>query len=276
MLQRALAIYKPTQQCIEILRELVNSAKTHGVHVEVYTVDDASSFAEKARLLNEPVDIIFSIGGDGTFLRASRFSLLYDNTLVFPYPCGRRNVFYEFVQAPIGELVERVLNGDYFIELYPAFSVRAGTKSELFINEITVVNNNLGKVAKYSVKIKSPLLNTAFTLEGDGLLVSTSAGSSGYNLSARGPLASTFLDSIVITPLNPLQLGFPPLVLPRTSVVEITILNPSTVYIDGDYFGSFGKNIVISVIASSRYVKVIRFSPSKDLVRAVLASRTHI
>jgi NAD+ kinase len=275
-LQRALAIYKPTQQCIEILRELVNSAKTHGVHVEVYTVDDASSFAEKARLLNEPVDIIFSIGGDGTFLRASRFSLLYDNTLVFPYPCGRRNVFYEFVQAPIGELVERVLNGDYFIELYPAFSVRAGTKSELFINEITVVNNNLGKVAKYSVKIKSPLLNTAFTLEGDGLLVSTSAGSSGYNLSARGPLASTFLDSIVITPLNPLQLGFPPLVLPRTSVVEITILNPSTVYIDGDYFGSFGKNIVISVIASSRYVKVIRFSPSKDLVRAVLASRTHI
>ena len=276
MLQRALAIYKPTQQCIEILRELVNSAKTHGVHVEVYTVDDASSFAEKARLLNEPVDIIFSIGGDGTFLRASRFSLLYDNTLVFPYPCGRRNVFYEFVQAPIGELVERVLNGDYFIELYPAFSVRAGTKSQLFINEITVVNNNLGKVAKYSVKIKSPLLNTAFTLEGDGLLVSTSAGSSGYNLSARGPLASTFLDSIVITPLNPLQLGFPPLVLPRTSVVEITILNPSTVYIDGDYFGSFGKNIVISVIASSRYVKVIRFSPSKDLVRAVLASRTHI
>lgn len=275
-MQRALAIYKPTQQCIEILRELVNSAKTRGVHVEVYTVDDILCIAEKAHLLNKHIDIIFSIGGDGTFLRASRLSLLYDNTPVFPYPCGRRNVFYEFVQAPIDELVEKVLSGNYFIELYPIFSVQADNKSDFFINEVAVVSTNLGKIARYSVKIKSPLLNTAFTLEGDGLLISTSAGSSGYNLSARGPLISTFLDSVIITPLNPLQLGFPPLVLSRTSTVEITILNPSTVYIDGDYLGSFGKNTVVNVVASSRYVKVIRFSLSKDLVRTVLASRTHI
>lgn len=270
---RAIAVYKPVPKCIGILREVANTARTRDISLEIYTVDDLADPARGGYTRDKCVNVVFSIGGDGTFLRAAKLSLLCNSALVFPYPCGRRNAFYELITTPPSDLVDKLLEGDYFIDLYPSLTVCTSNKCELFLNEVAIVNSNLGKAAKYRVQIKSPLINSAFTIEGDGLLISTSPGSSGYNLSARGPLTSPLLDSIIITPLNPLQVGLPPIVLPHVSVIEVAIANSSTIYIDGNFLGVFEKDSVIQVTYSSRYVKVIRFSPSRDLVRAVLASR---
>jgi NAD+ kinase len=276
LIQRALVIYKPTQQCISFLGELANTLKNQGIEFEVYTVDDVTCLEGKTRVLKEPVDVVFSIGGDGTFLRAARLSLLYTNTLVFPYPCGRRNALYESPERPLSELIREFLRGDYYIELYPVLTIHTGTKRDLFVNEVTIVSSNLGKVSKYNVSVKTPHLSTAFTLEGDGLIISTPVGSSGYSLSARGPLISPLLESVTITPLNPLQIGLPPLVISELSVVNITVLNSSIVYIDGDYAGNLEKNSSIEITPGSKYVKVVRFSPFRDLVRIVLAQRARI
>jgi NAD+ kinase len=276
LIQRALVVYKPTQQCIDALRELVNTLRNRGVEIEVYTVDDVISLSEKTRILKKPIDAIFSIGGDGTFLKAARLSLLYSNTLILPYPCGRRNALYEFPGKPLCELIDKFLSGDYFVELYPALTICTSAKCDLFVNEAAIVSSNLGKVSRYEVSVKTPVLNSTFTLEGDGLIISTPMGSSGYSLSARGPLIGPLLESITVTPLNPLQLGFPPIVLSEVSVVNVTVLNPSIIYIDGDYAGSLEKNSRIEVTAGYKYVKVARFSLFRDLVRAILAQRAHI
>jgi len=268
-------VYKPVSQCIEFLKEILNSLRSHGVYVEVCTVDDITNLIREHSSLRSDIDVVFSIGGDGTFIKAAKLSLLYNNTPVLPYPCGRRNFFYEeSLKTLLNKLVEEFIGGNYFIELYSTYNVCTQTTCEIFINETAIVNSNLGKVARYNVIVKSPLVESAFTLEGDGILLSTAAGSSGYSLSARGPLISPFTDLLLVTPLNTLQLGFPPLVLPRLSVIEITALNTSIVYIDGDFAGTLEKNMSIKVTAGSKYVKVVRFSHSRDLVRSVLARRT--
>lgn len=274
-MQVAIVIYKPAPRCIEFLKDLVNSLRSREIYVEVYTVDDTDNLIKKRSSLLNDVDVIFSIGGDGTFLKAAKLSLLYNNIPVLPYPCGRRNFYYEeSLKTPLGELVEEFMNGNYSIEFCSTYDVCTHTTCEVFINEAAIVNSNLGKVAKYEVKVKSPLVESAFILEGDGILLSTATGSSGYSLSARGPLISPFTDLLIITPLNTLQLGFPSIVLPRISVIEITALNTSILYIDGDRAEILEKNTSIKAIAGSKYVKVVRFSHSRDLVRSVLARRT--
>jgi NAD+ kinase len=273
-LRVAIVIYKPVPRCIELLKDLVNSLRKHEIYVEVYTVDDIINLIKKHNSIRDDVDVVFSIGGDGTFLKAAKLSLLYNNIPVLPYPCGRRNFFYEeFLKTSLSELVESFMSGNYSIELCPVYNACTHTTCEVFINEAAIVNSNLGKVAKYGVKVKSPLVESDFILEGDGILLSTAAGSSGYNLSARGPLISPFTDLLIITPLNTLQLGFPSIVLPRISVIEITILNTSILYVDGDHAGILEKNSSVKVTPGSKYVKIIRFSHSRDLVKTILARR---
>ena len=244
--------------------------RTHGVDTYTITVDDlynqATYRGEVPRF-----DLVVSIGGDGTFMKSAKCAGY--TSLILPYPCGKRNAYYEHGLQGIDRVVERVLNGDFYLEYIPLYSICIEESCRTFINDAVVASVDLGKVAKFRVNIESNVVKTSIFFEGDGVIVASSYGSSGHSLSAGGPIIVPEHESLVITPLNPLQTGIQSLVVPPYSKVELWAKNPVHLYTDGDHVALLKGGNVIRVEHSYRYLKVIRFSVKRDTWRAIIEPR---
>ncbi|MCY0868889.1 MAG: NAD(+)/NADH kinase [Desulfurococcus sp.] len=262
-------VYKPTAECISIARKYSEVLRTHGITTGVSVVDDVDSSTIAGK------DLIVSIGGDGTILRISRcLQKPTDTPLILPHQCGRRNSFYEDVTLEVDSIIERVLKGDFTVQLYPRGKVCVKENCFFFLNEAALINADLGKVAGFTVAISSPGLRSKYDFEGDGLIVSTAPGSAGYNLSARGPLTPAGLEILIVTHLNPIQLGMPSIIVEANlSVIEVSSRDYSVLYIDGENTTSLGRREPVRVTGSSSYLKIIRFSGVHDTVRRILGKR---
>ena len=270
----ALLVYKPTNTCMDIAERSLHVLRQHGLRVSTITVDDIAS--ARALSLEEPreIDLVVAVGGNGTFMKSAKVSPR--TSFILPYPCGRRNVYYEHGLPSIDVLIERVLKGDFFVEFLPKYHVCSELDCVSFINDVVIVNVDLGKVSSYAVSILSPLVNSELVFEGDGVILSTSTGSGGHNLSARGPLITPALEALVITPLNPIQATITSIVASSFSKIVVKARNKAAVYVDGDIFTSIEKGGSVEIPGHAEYVKVIRFNPTRDLVRVVFESRRHI
>ncbi|MEM2025457.1 MAG: diacylglycerol kinase family protein [Desulfurococcaceae archaeon] len=278
MLEKAIVVYKPINKCFEKARAISSLLSSHGVRAHIITVDDLSH-AEKADLKEEApgLDLLVSVGGDGTFLRSARaFTSPHSNPLILPYPCGRRNAYYEHLSFNVEEIVNSVMSGKFFVELLPRSRVCYASKCTYFLNEAVVVSTDLGKVSTYRVEVTSPSAKSRYSFEGDGVIVSTSPGSSGYNLSAKGPLMAPLTEAVLITPLNPLQLGVPTAVFPSLASVRVTAKNESYLYVDGDLFAVLKRNSSIDVTSGFNYAKVIRVLPFRDIMRVAVEYRQQV
>ncbi|WP_042667764.1 NAD(+)/NADH kinase [Desulfurococcus amylolyticus] len=262
-------VYKPTRECIEIARKYSGVFRERGVSVEISTVDDVSP----RFILNK--DIVVSIGGDGTMLRISM--MLQDEKsipLILPHPCGRRNNFYEESMPEIPVVVERIFKGDFVIHTYPRgrLCIKGGCID--FLNEVAVVNKDMGRVVGFRISVASPGIHSTYEFEGDGLIVSTVPGSAGYNLSAGGPLITGDSEELIITHLNPMQLGMPSIIVPAyASIIEASSRGYAILYIDGDKLKLLDKGETVRITGSTSYLKLIRFSTVYERIRTVLSRR---
>lgn len=271
---KAIIVYKPVNECIKLVESAIIELKRHNVEVFVLTVDDISSVKEIPPTDLGAVDLVVSIGGDGTFMRSAKaFS---SECFVLPYPCGRRNVYYESELPSVDSAIRDVLRGLFFLEFLPKQSVCYEQKCAYFLNDVVVVSTDLGKVSKYTIEITSLPTKSCLTFEGDGVIISTAGGSSGHNLSARGPMVTPTLETLVITPINPLQVGITSIVIPAFAKVSIRVKNRAYVYIDGDLFLVLERNSSIDLPGRLSYVKVIRLKAFRDPIRAVFETRKHI
>ncbi|MEM1815958.1 MAG: NAD(+)/NADH kinase [Desulfurococcaceae archaeon] len=271
---KVVVVYKPIDKCMSIAEKAAREFKQRGIEVFTLTVDDISTPRGTFFSGLEDADLVVSIGGDGTFMRSAKaFSRV---SLILPYPCGRRNVYYEHELPEIGDVVESALGGSFYLEFLPMPSACHDQKCASFLNDLVVVSTDLGKVSKYTVEITSPLIRTTLTFEGDGVIVSTAGGSGGHNLSARGPLITPLLEALTVTPINPLQVGVTSMVIPAFANVSIKVRNRAYAYLDGDLFSVLERDDSVDLPGNLGYVKVIRLKPFRDLMRAVFESRRHI
>ncbi len=268
MVSSAIVVYKPTQECIDLVRPVLKVLKESGIEVYVCSVDDLVAVEN-----GKKYELIISIGGDGTFLKSTQLLVKNWDQIIYPYPCGRRNFYYEKPVAPIDESLRRVLRGEYFIEEIPRYILSHGNGAVYFINDVLVVSTDLGKTGKHEVEISHEMFKSKYLLEGDGVLVSTSYGSAAHNLSAGGPLVLPSLRVLVVKHLNPMYAGFPPLVLPGSSRISIRVLNDHELYADGSFVRILKKREVATIEPSEFGVRVARFSTVRDFVLKALERR---
>lgn len=265
----ALLVYKPVEKCLEIANRITSSLRIHGIPVHAISVDDLFTRRENEEALD--FDLIVSIGGDGTFMKSAKYSTFY--SLILPYPCGKRNAYYEQGLPDPAKIVERVLKGDFYLENIPLYQLCTGETCKYFVNDAVFTSSDLGKVAKFKVTITSHTAETTMLFEGDGVIIASSHGSSGHNLSARGPLVMPDHESLIITSLNPLQLGLPSIVAPQHSTVRVWVKNPTLLYTDGEQFTLLKGNSVVEVKHGFRYVRVIRFREKRNIWRSIIEPR---
>lgn len=194
------------------IKELADSLERGGC--SCYTVSEGEG-------LREGTDLLLSVGGDGTFLSAAM--LVADSGVpVVGVNLGRLGFLSE--NRP-EDVAQAVLNQEYIIEdrslLSASLSVKSGSPSidgwPFALNEVTVHRSGAAMLG-VDVCLDGKWLPTYWA---DGLIVSTSSGSTAYSLSVGGPIVLPQSKVLILAPIAPHNLNIRPLVIPDSSEIRM-------------------------------------------------------
>ncbi|MCJ7820068.1 MAG: NAD(+)/NADH kinase [Bacteroidales bacterium] len=212
------------------LLRLVDALNSRGEGVYLHIMGNGKAkFAEDSRVslidevtqLPEDVHFILSVGGDGTFLETAM--KVKDTAIpVAGINTGKLGFLANIPDDDIGKAVEMLCTGEYEIIIRSLLEVLApeglfGEKRSLALNEVTVQKADQRMIA-ITVHVSGIFLNT---YRADGLIISSSTGSTAYNLSVGGPILSPSDESIIIAPMSPHNLTVRPIIVPGGSVITL-------------------------------------------------------
>jgi len=174
--------------------------------------------------LDKSFDILISIGGDGTILRAATF--VRDSEIpILGVNAGRLGFLAKVQKENIESFLQIVLEKKYTISKRTLLTVDCyPNESDISINfamnEIAVSRKETTSMITIETFLNGEYLNSYWA---DGLIISTPTGSTGYSLSCGGPILTPEVKGLVITPIAPHNLYARPLVIPDDTVIKLKI-----------------------------------------------------
>jgi len=248
------------QQAIKLAEELSEYLSSKGL--EVYIEDSLADKINKKEhfvpLTKMKTDFIITIGGDGTILRTA-ISIPKPDTPVLAINMGVRGFLTEVEPQDACKAVERILKGDYKIVKSTKMAVWAG-KEPLpdALNDVVISTGEPSKILYAEIcKNGKPILKC----QADGLIMSTQTGSTGYSLSAGGPVLDQEVDAFVLTPICSLTV-FHSLVFPTECTLTFNVLKPEKmlVLIDGNFRRFLNsEELMVKITKSENTTCFIRF-----------------
>lgn len=175
--------------------------------------------------LDNSFDYFFSIGGDGTILKAVTFVGDLDIPIV-GINTGRLGFLATIQKEEMTESLNQILEGEYSISERTLLTVETIPKSEeiqalsFALNEVAVNRRNTTSMIKVETMVNDKHLTSYWS---DGLIVATPTGSTGYSLSCGGPVIDPNTNAFVITPIAPHNLNARPLVIPDSSTITLKV-----------------------------------------------------
>ena len=204
--------------------ELLKILEGQGRKVVAYDIDK----------LKNGVDFVIVIGGDGTFLKASRFYAKF-STPVFGINLGRLGFLSQAAARDLECTVAKILSGKFKVEN----RVMLTCEGKHALNDIVIKGSLSGRTSKFSLKIND---KTVCDYLADGLIISTPTGSTAYGLSAGGPVLYPNLGAFVVVPICPHTLSVRPLVIPDSEKITIVAGEENSTYFlsaDGQEFSKW-------------------------------------
>ena len=175
--------------------------------------------------LNNTFDLLFTVGGDGTILRAVTY--VRDlNIPILGINIGRLGFLASVKKDAIKEAIEYIFNGEYTIQERSLLSIKTIPEikkiSELnfALNEITISKKNTTSMIGVKTYLNKEYLTNYWA---DGLIIATPTGSTGYSLSCNGPVILPESKSLVITPIAPHNLNARPMIIPDGISIELDV-----------------------------------------------------
>lgn len=174
-------------------------------------------------LLGSKCDLVIAIGGDGTFLAATRAIVKYNIPLI-GINLGRLGFLVDISPEQIQFKLKNILQGHYVEEkryLLHAKIIRNGQTihEQSAVNEVVIHRWITPSMIEIVTHINGVYLNSQ---RSDGLIISTPTGSTAYSLSAGGPILHPSLNALVLVPLSPHTLSNRPIVIDDSSEIEIS------------------------------------------------------
>jgi NAD+ kinase len=169
---------------------------------------------------DESPDLVLSLGGDGTMLRAAHAAHSADAPLL-GVNMGTLGYLSEVDAGAEKESLERVIAGDFEIEERMMLRCEAESfESHVALNEILVERTSRRRLVKLHVWVGGERLAT---FNADGVIVATPTGSTAYALSAGGPIVSPRAQCLVLVPVSAHMIFARPFVLAPDEVVEVQV-----------------------------------------------------
>ena len=188
----------------------------------------SSPLLKYACSLGDVIDLCVTVGGDGTVLHAN--SLFQDRVPpLLPFAMGSLGFLTEHPIGSSHEILAMVLNSRFTVidRHRLRCEIHYGNANALFpavvtaMNEVSLVRGSPDTMLVcLDVSINEYKVCNA---TGDGVIVSTSTGSTAYSLSCGGPMIHPRLDCLLITPICPRSLSFRPVVLPKNVTIELAL-----------------------------------------------------
>lgn len=189
---------------------------------------------------------ILSLGGDGTLIHVScEFAPL--NIPFVGINTGNLGFLTAADADSWQEAVDKIIVGEVFVSERILLDAKVGSAKQNYtaINEVVV--KSLYRVAELEVTVNG---EEFLKIGGDGVILSTQTGSTAYSLSAGGPIVDPDLDCLLVTPINPIGLPVPSVVISPADVVQISINKGEDIslVIDGQEHTklSAGQNVTIT------------------------------
>lgn len=175
--------------------------------------------------LDKSFDMLISVGGDGTFLRAA--TLVRNSGIpILGINAGRLGFLATVQQENIEIFLQLVLEKKYTISKRTLLGLKCSDKIDeikelnFAMNEITVSRKDTTSMITIETYLNGEYLNSYWA---DGLIISTPTGSTGYSMSCGGPILTPEANCLVVTPIAPHNLNARPLVIPDNTEIKLKI-----------------------------------------------------
>jgi NAD+ kinase len=239
----------PTLKLIRILERA-------GVKVIVEsTVREHFPGYQSAAVSTMDVDLVVTIGGDGTILRTMQAC----QAPVFAVNAGIMGFLAEVPLSKAEAGLKRVLRGDYIIDRRLRLDPRLnGRRLAPCLNEFVVHTSSVAKMIHFEVLRDDSLI---YRVRADGVILATPTGSTSYNLSVGGPIIDPQVDAFVLSPIAPFSMATRPIVVPASSEVEVRMTDERTavLVLDGQTNHDFSRSDRLTVTRSPHDAEFIRF-----------------
>lgn len=213
-----------------------------------------------AAALARQVDLLLVFGGDGTMLGAVREGDGF-RTPLLGINVGRLGFLTAISSDHLPAALQKVWDGDFTIEPLPLLAAsvlcRGKTIEAVALNDIVISHGAVSRIIELDVSVNGEALTR---YRGDGLIVSSPAGSTAYSLSAGGPIVSPAANVFAITPICPHALSNRSVIVSLNATVRVKVLSENLEIIlaaDGQKHATLGAGDVIIIRRSRRTVNLL-------------------
>jgi NAD+ kinase len=185
---------------------------------------DHITFQEPESFFNSN-DLLISLGGDGTLLGVCR--RIGSETPIFGVNLGRLGFITEFNKNEFYEELNLILLGKFEVFSKPLYKCNitsndGATQEKNFFNDLVFTKNEIARMFTLSVETNNQHI---YNVTGDGLIVSSTYGSTAYSLAAGGPIVHPDVNALILTPICAHSLTHRPMVIPDDYSLQIGVLD---------------------------------------------------
>lgn len=216
--------------------------------------------------LPDNVDYIIVLGGDGTMLQAAR-DVKKSNIPLIGVNLGTLGYLTEIDLETLEESLDRLMEGDFEAESRMMLNGKAtagdgSVKEGWALNDIVISRSGSLQILKFNIYVNGQFLNY---YNADGVIITTPTGSTGYNLSAGGPIVEPRAKLIMLTPICPHTLNKRSIIFSPEDVIEIEILegkDGQTQEVEANFDGSHSVTLCtgdrIRIVKSDKTIEIIK------------------
>ncbi len=208
-------------------------------------------------------DIIVSLGGDGTFLKVARSAYKVDIPII-GVNLGSMGFLTEVEKKDMEQVVSLIIKGEYHVEKRMMLEAKILRKNcviaeDIALNDIVISRGALSRILHVKTYINDTFVDI---FPGDGLIVSSPTGSTGYTLSAGGPIVEPDIELIIVTPICPHILYTRSFITTGErsvkAIIDENYKHEAMVTVDGQKGYEIRGGDEVLVYKSKHYIKLIR------------------
>jgi len=243
-----------TLQLVEILKNL---------NLDVL-IPDSSSFSKKLHLkrykdeyILKNADLLVSVGGDGTLLSSAR-KFGSNGLPLLGINLGNLGFLTDIAPDELTNSINEVILGRFKEDerILLKASIVGSSEENIALNEVVIHSGTVAQLIEYELFLNGEFV---FRQKADGLILSTSTGSTAYSLSGNGPIVHPEVKAITLLPMFPHSLNATPLIVDENTIIKMKIVGKrkAKLSLDSHNFMSLNLDDEVQISKTSQSVKLI-------------------
>ena len=256
---------------LEVTRQIQNYLEKHGKTCYIqcepkHAAGEADYKFTNAAEIPGDVECVLVLGGDGTLIQAAR-DTIKRNIPLLGFNFGTLGFLAEIEKENLYTALDKVMNDEYYLESRmmltgTVYREEKAMASDIALNDIVFNRSGALRTVNYEIYVNGDFL---YSCPADGVIISTPTGSTGYNLSARGPIVSPSSSMILITPICPHSLTSSSIVLSSDDKVTVK-MGPGRKNADEAAIVTFDGSYSVNLITGD-YVEITQAKETTRLVK---------